>query len=184
MSERRAGHQDAVAAMLEQWQREFPEVDATALGVFGRLHRSFNRYQAQLNAFFETYDLTVPAFGVLAALRRAGAPYRRTVSELADANLLTSGGITQRVDKLEAAGLALRVRDPDDRRIVHIQLTDQGLALAEEIIGAHFAHEADMLADLTDPERTELAGLLARLESSLDRAAARGRGESGEDGRA
>ncbi|MET8469098.1 MarR family transcriptional regulator [Streptomyces sp. NPDC006422] len=183
MSEPGAGQQDAVAAMLEQWQREFPEVDATALGVFGRLHRSFNRYQAQLNAFFDTYDLTVPAFGVLAALRRAGAPYRRTVSELADANLLTSGGITQRVDKLEAAGLALRVRDPDDRRIVHIQLTDRGLALAEEIIGAHFAHEADMLADLTEPERDQLAGLLSRLERSLDRAAERtsGRG-SGEVG--
>jgi DNA-binding MarR family transcriptional regulator len=168
MARRTSQQNDAVDLMLEQWRHEAPQVDASAMAVFGRLHRTFYRYQTQLSTVFESYGLSVAAFGVLAALRRAGAPYRRTAGELADANLVTTGGLTQRVDRLEAAGLVSREREPGDRRVVHIQLTDEGLTLTDKVTGAHFANELRMLAGLSTTERSQLARLLSRLERSLD----------------
>src|SRR5436305_814807 len=100
--------------MLEEWRREVPDVDASGMAVFGRLHRAYHRYQDQLNQIFHSFDLTMAGFSILASLRRAGSPYRRTAGELADAALVTTGGITQRVDKLEAAGLVQRERDSND----------------------------------------------------------------------
>ncbi|RRO20023.1 MarR family transcriptional regulator [Saccharopolyspora rhizosphaerae] len=159
--------------MLEEWRREVPDVDASGMAVFGRLHRAYHRYQDQLNRIFQSFDLTMASFSILASLRRAGPPYRRTAGELADAALVTTGGITQRVDKLEAAGLVRRDRDPHDRRTVHVQLTEEGLSFTDEVTAAHFANERDMLTGLTETERDRLADLLSRLESSLDHAAAR-----------
>lgn len=168
MVRRAANQPDAVDLMLEQWRRERPDIDASAMAVFGRLHRSFNRYQAQLTRLFDSYDLSMSAFSVLAALRRLGPPYRCTAGELADTNLVSTGGITQRVDKLEKEGLVLRDRDPGDRRVVYVGLTDKGLEIIDEVAAAHFANEATMLAGLTPTERTQLARLLGRLEHSLD----------------
>lgn len=154
--------------MLEQWRREAPEIDTSPLAVFGRLHRSFNRYQAQMLRVFHDYGINISAFAVLAALRRSGPPYRLTAGELADTNLLTTGGITQRVDKLETAGLVTRERDDVDRRIVYIGLTDRGLALANKVTVAHFANERRMLGGLTDKQADQLARLLSLLERSLE----------------
>ena len=148
------------------------------MGVFGRLHRTFYRYQDQLTKVFNSFDLSISAFAILAALRRAGKPFRRTAGELADANLVTTGGITQRVDKLEASGLVQRERDPDDRRVVYVQLTDKGLDVIDRVSAAHFENERRMLGGLTATERDRLADLLSRLESSLDLAAMRSRAEA------
>jgi DNA-binding MarR family transcriptional regulator len=167
MAKRTRPRLDAVDLMLAEWRREAPGIDAAPLAVFGRLHRAFDGYQTQLNRVFGRYDINISAFGILAALRRVGEPYRRTAGDLADANLLTTGGITQRVDKLEAAGLVYRDRDPDDRRIVYIGLTGQGLALTDKVAGVHFANEDRMLAGLTKTERAQLAQLLSRLEHSI-----------------
>lgn len=168
MARRGTPQPDAVDLMLEQWRRERPDVDTSPLGVFGRLHRSFNRYQNQLTKLFDSYDLSMAGFGLLAALRRLGAPYRCTAGQLADTILLSTGGITQRVDKLETAGLVRRDRDPVDRRVVYVELTDKGLALIDEVAAAHFANEARMLSGLTQSEQAQLAKLLSRLEHSLD----------------
>lgn len=159
---------DAVDLMLEQWRRERPDIDASPLAVFGRLHRAFNRYQAQLTELFNEHDITISSFSMLAALRRLGHPYRCTAGKLADTDLVSTGGITQRVDKLQAAELVRRVRDPEDRRIVYVELTEKGLALVDEVATAHFANEAQMLNGLTYNEREQLARLLGRLEHSLD----------------
>lgn len=168
MARRSAARPDAVDLMLEQWRRELPEVDTSALAVFGRLHRSFNRYQAQLTRLFEQHGLSMAAFSVLAALRRLGPPFRCTAGQLADTNLVSTGGITQRVDRLAQEGLVRRERDEDDRRVVYVALTEKGLALVDEVAEAHFANEAQMLGGLTSTERGQLARLLSRLEHSLD----------------
>lgn len=168
MARRTTAQSDAVDLMLEQWRRERPDVDASALAVFGRLHRSFNRYQDQLARLFVDFDLSISSFSVLAALRRQGPPYRCTAGQLADTSLVSTGGITQRVDRLEREGLVRRDRDPDDRRVVYVALTDKGLAIVDEVAEAHFANEARMLGALTSAERTQLARLLSRLEQSLD----------------
>lgn len=169
---------DSVDLMLEQWHRECPDLDVSGLAVFGRLHRTFNRYQAQLNRLFDEFGVNMAAFGVLAALRRAAPPHRLTAGALADTNLLSTGGITQRVDRLENAGLVRRERDPDDRRIVYIGLTDEGLELTDRVTAAHFANEVRMLRGLTQAERTQLADLLSSLERSLDQAEREARAEA------
>ncbi|WP_246272233.1 MarR family winged helix-turn-helix transcriptional regulator [Amycolatopsis acididurans] len=156
--------------MLAQWRAETPDVDTSPLAVFGRLHRAFDRYQRQLVRVFGRHGVTVADFGILAALRRGGEPYRRTAGDLADTNLLTTGGITQRVDKLVQAGLVRRERDEEDRRVVFIGLTDEGLAATDKIVNEHFANENRMLAGLTAAERAQLAKLLSRLERSLEAA--------------
>ncbi|MFE3454219.1 MarR family winged helix-turn-helix transcriptional regulator [Nonomuraea sp. NPDC059194] len=161
---------DAVDQIMEQWRRELPEVDIAPLAVFGRLHRSFLRYQVLLNEVFETYGISMAAFDVLTALRRSGSPYRMTAGQLAETSLVSTGGVTLRVDRLEKAGLVVRERDPDDRRVVYAQLTDAGLDLVERVAQTHFANEQRMLAKLTDVEQRQLARLLSRLESSLEAA--------------
>ncbi|MDA3629360.1 MarR family transcriptional regulator [Saccharopolyspora oryzae] len=177
MARRSRSRPDAVDFMLEEWRREVPEVDATGMAVFGRLHRAFYRYQDQLNRIFHAHDLTMAGFSILASLRRAGSPYRRTAGELAEAALVTTGGITQRVDKLEASGLVERERDSEDRRTVYVQLTEKGRVFTDEVIAAHFANERDMLSGLSATEQERLADLLSRLEASLDHAEAKRAGE-------
>ncbi|WP_084530944.1 TetR/AcrR family transcriptional regulator [Nocardia miyunensis] len=159
---------DTVVRILAEWQAELPGTDVSALAVFGRLHRCFLRYQTQISRIVERHGISFAALDVLTALRRAGAPYRRTAGDLATSSLVSTGGITLRADKLEEAGLILRERDENDRRIVYLRLTDAGLALTDRLIEDHFANELDMLAGLVPAERRRLAALLERLERSLE----------------
>ena len=87
-------------------------------------------------------------FDVLTALRRSGAPFRRTAGELADSGLISSAGVTLRIDRLEKDGLILRERDPQDRRVVHSRLTDEGLSTIDELFSEHLENERRMLAGL------------------------------------
>ncbi|MCO5972228.1 MarR family winged helix-turn-helix transcriptional regulator [Actinoallomurus soli] len=168
MTSRPSGRPDAVDLILEQWERELPSIDATPMEVLGRLHRSFIRYQGLLADLFDRYGINMAAFDVLAALRRSGAPYRKTAGELAEIALVTTGGITLRLDRLEKSGLVIRERDPDDRRVVYARLTDRGLEAINTVAAAHFANEKRMLAGLTDAEQRQLGRLLRKLERSLE----------------
>jgi DNA-binding MarR family transcriptional regulator len=159
---------DAVDAILEQWRRELPSVDATPMAVFGRIHRVFLRYQVHVTDLFAKHGINAAAFDLLAALRRHGAPYRQTAGALADSALITSGGISLRVDRLEKAGLVTRERDEVDKRVVYVQLTHAGLELIEKVVAAHFANEQELLVGLTASERRQLGQLLNRLERSID----------------
>ena len=159
---------DAVDVILEQWRRELPDVDATPIAVFGRIHRVFLRYQVHFTDMFAQYGINAAAFDILAALRRHGAPYRQTAGALADSSLITSGGISLRVDRLEKGGLVTRERDAVDRRVVYVRLTEAGLELIEKVAAAHFANEENLLVGLTATDRRQLAQLLSRLERSLD----------------
>ncbi|MFI6729694.1 MarR family transcriptional regulator [Streptomyces sp. R-74717] len=170
MTRRAAGRPDAVDLILEQWKRELPELDASPMAVLGRLHRSFLRYQGLLSDLFDCFDLNMAAFDVLAALRRSGPPYRQTAGELADIALVTTGGITLRLDRLEKAGLVTRERDLDDRRVVHARLTERGIEIADVVAVAHFANEQRMLAELSESECRQLGRLLGKLERSLETA--------------
>lgn len=158
---------DTVDVLLSQWEREIPDQDFTALAVFGRLHRSYHRYAVLISEVFERYGINMAQFDVLTALRRSGEPYRRTAGELASLGLITTGGLTLRLDRLEKAGLIVRERDTEDRRVVYAQLTGAGLKLINEVARAHFTNELRMLSGLTAPEREQLAALLAKLERSL-----------------
>jgi len=170
MARRPIDRSDTVDLISEQWRRERPDVDVSGLAVFGRLHRGFLRYTALLAEVFERHGINMAAFDVLATLLRSGPPYRRTAGELAEISLVSTGGVTLRLDRLEKAGLITRERDPQDRRVVHARLTDEGLELTNAVVAEHFANEQRMLAGLTETERRQLARLLGKLERSLEQA--------------
>ncbi|WP_051461452.1 MarR family winged helix-turn-helix transcriptional regulator [Tomitella biformata] len=159
---------DAVDDIVDQWAAQRPDIDVSPLQVFGRLHRVYLRYHSALNVLFDAHNINMASFDVLAALRRSGAPYRMTAGQLASTSLVTTGGITLRVDRLEKAGLVIRERDAEDRRIVYTQLTPEGLKVIDAVAGAHFTNESKLLAGLNQGESAELARLLSLLERSID----------------
>lgn len=158
---------DAVDQIVDDWSACRPDLDVSALQVFGRLHRTFLHYQSAIVPIFEHHGINMASFDVMAALRRRGEPFRMTAGELAASSLVTTGGITQRVDRLEEQGLVVRERDTQDRRVVYIQLTGEGLAVIDTVANEHFANELALLAELSGRDRTALAELLSRLERSV-----------------
>lgn len=162
---------DLVDMIMDQWRREVPSLDVSSIGVLGRLHRCDVRYQALVSDVLEEFGLTTASFDVLASLRRSGPDHRRTAGQLAATGLISSGGLTQRIDRLEKAGLVERGKDPSDRRVVYIQLTKAGKKLIDEVLQTHFAEQNAFLVGLTQSERRQLAQLLSRLEVTLEVAA-------------
>lgn len=159
---------DLVDMIVEQWQREVPALDVSSIGVLGRLHRCDIRYQGLVSDVLGEFGLSTAAFDVLASLRRSAPDYRRTAGQLAQIGLITTGGLTQRIDRLERDGLIERTRDPKDRRIVYVELTREGHELIDRVVERHFSEQNKMLDGLTARERHELATLLSRLEVSLE----------------
>ncbi|GAA1205385.1 MarR family winged helix-turn-helix transcriptional regulator [Prauserella alba] len=159
---------DAVDLITDQWRRSRPELDVSALAVFGRLHRNYHRYQAFIGETFAEYGISMGAFDVLAALRRSSDEGRLNAGALAQQTLVTTGGLTQRVNQLEKSGLVRRERDTDDGRIVYVALTEEGAALIDKLADEHFSNEQAMLVGLSKSERKQLAHLLHRLERSME----------------
>lgn len=158
---------DVVDHILAQWAHERPDVDASPVGVFGRLRRTSSLALRELDLFLRQYDLGPGNFDVLANLRRGGEPYRKTPSELAASTLLTTGAITGRLDVLERQGLIKRVPKPGDRRVIFAELTATGHDLIDEVFGAHLQREHRILASLTSKQREQLALGLSALERAL-----------------
>jgi len=158
---------DNVDRIIGEWHRERPDVDASSIGVFGRISRLQSLQRAATAHLHERHGLSIAAFDVLASLRRSGAPFRKTVGELAASSLLTSSAVTLRLDNLERDGLVRRVRTGTDRRQVHAELTEQGRARIDAIFDEHIGLEQRMAAGLTAKERSELARLLRKLSVSV-----------------
>ncbi|MGY1740318.1 MULTISPECIES: MarR family winged helix-turn-helix transcriptional regulator [unclassified Blastococcus] len=161
---------DAVDEIIGQWGRVRPGLDVSAMQVFGRLHRSFLLYRSAIGERFTEAGTTEPGFDVLAALRRSGPEQRLSAGELARQTLVTTGGLTLRVKRLEKEGLVRRERDPEDHRMVYVSLTDTGRELVDRAADLHFDNMARMLEGLTAGEREELARLLGRLYDALQEA--------------
>ncbi|GGV38393.1 MarR family winged helix-turn-helix transcriptional regulator [Actinomadura sp. LOL_016] len=158
---------DAVDDILAQWRRERPDVDVAPMGVIGRISRLQLLLNRELKEFFAGHGLESWEFDVLATLRRSGAPHELTAGALLRTSMVTSGAITNRIDRLEGRGLVERVRDAGDRRSVRIRLTPAGLELIDEVVGLHAENEARLLAGLDPAERDRLAGTLRTLLESL-----------------
>jgi len=147
------------------------------MGVVGRISRLAQLLQAELERIFAAHGVNGGEFDVLAALRRAGRPYRLTPTELSKAMIVTSGGMTKRLRALERRGLIRRVPDPSDGRSRAVSLTPEGKRLVEAILPEHVANERRLLSGLSKDECAELARLLETLAVSLgDEADARRRG--------
>jgi len=159
---------DRAAKAIEQWKRERPDLDVSPMAVLGRLNEASSLIaRDRLAPLFASFELQAGEFDVLATLRRSGAPYALTPTALYEATMVTSGAMTNRLDRLEKAGLILRGPHPNDRRGIVVQLTGKGLALIDEALTAHVANEHEILADLSDAEREMLARLLGKLIASV-----------------
>lgn len=160
---------DRVDLIVEQWSRERPEMDLSAMETIGRILRAARHINSRLNVAFAKYGLDFGLFDVLASLRRQGAPYQLPPSELKRWCMLTSGAMTKRIDRLERSGLIKRKDDPSDRRGVIIELTADGLAMTSEVVVAHVANEREILRALTKKQQRDLAELLRPLLVQLER---------------
>jgi DNA-binding MarR family transcriptional regulator len=158
---------DGVDTILEQWQRERPDLDSSPIGVIGRISRLARELEARLEPVYKAHGLEPGWHDVLATLRRAGPPYQLRPTEFTDALMLTSSGTTKRLDRLEHAGLITRAPDPADRRGTHITLTPKGLELIDNVTQAHLDNERNLLAALSESEQRRLADLLRKLRLGL-----------------
>ncbi|WP_455354806.1 MarR family winged helix-turn-helix transcriptional regulator [Streptomyces sp. SYSU K217416] len=158
---------DHVDRVLEQWGAERPDLDASPMAVIGRLRRLSRLIDTELRRTFAAHGLDAASFDVLATLRRSGPPYRLTPAELMRTAMVTSGAITQRLDRLESRGLVARTPSAVDGRVVHVALTDEGHALIDRALPDHIANEHRLLAALGTAERDALADALRNLLESL-----------------
>lgn len=164
---------DAVDGVLEQWRRERPDIDIWPVGIVGRIMRLSRLWDVEIKRFLAGHGLEPGEFDVLSTLRRAGHPHELTAAGFLASSLVTSGAITNRIDRMEAKGLVTRRRDDKDRRTVWIQLTDRGLRLVDEVLPLHVANEARLLRALAvegrDPLADTLRGLLEAWETDQGR---------------
>ena len=158
---------DAVDRIIGQWAVERPDLDASPMGIFGRLSRGAKVLDRSLAAMFSEFGINGGEFDVLATLRRSGEPYSLTPTELFRSMMLSSAAMTNRIDRLEGRGLVERSPDPNDRRGVRITLTGEGLDLVNKAVEAHLRGEHGLLDSLSTEEREALAGLLRKLLASM-----------------
>ena len=177
---------DRAALATQQWQRERPDLDAFPMAVLGRVAEAAQLIaRDHLNPLFARFGLQPGEFDVLATLRRAGKPYALTPTALYTASMISSGGMTSRVDRLARAGLIERQEHPEDRRAVLVGLTDAGLALIDRMLAPHVENAQAVLAGLGADEQRELDRLLAKLLAGLgQRGAAPVSASSARQGRA
>ncbi|MGD7789272.1 MarR family winged helix-turn-helix transcriptional regulator [Propionibacteriaceae bacterium Y1700] len=159
---------DAVDLVLEQWAEARPEINAAPMGIVGRLSRATAILDRRLNAHFAEHGLARGEFDILATLRRAGGTDGLSSGELLTHTMVTSGAITNRVDRLVAKKLVTRTERPGNRRSNVIALTPQGRRLIDEILAGHVANEEALLTGLTLTEQQRLATLLRRLLIGLE----------------
>ena len=171
MGERPHDHIDQI---MDQWRRERPDLNTAPLAVFGRLFRTVQLADAALGEMLAHHKLQAGWFDVLAALRRAGAPYELNPTQLMRATMVSSGGMTKRLDRLAQAGLVERKLDPKDRRGTLIKLTRRGKATIDKAIEAHLTNEEQLLRSLTSAQRSTLDDLLRTLLGDLESGEASG----------
>lgn len=162
------GAGDEVDRIVAAWQRERPDLDVSPLEVLSRLSRLARYLDRARRAAFAEHGLVPWDFDVLSALRRAGAPYQLSPGLLATQTLVTSGTMTNRVDRLAGQGLVERYPDPGDRRGVQVRLTGAGRERVDGAMADLVRREHELLADLGPDDRAALAATLRRLVAPFD----------------
>jgi DNA-binding MarR family transcriptional regulator len=158
---------DEVDELLEAWGRERGDLDLAPVGVFSRISRLARRLELARREAFAAHGIEQWEFDVLAALRRVGPPYEMSPGRLLHETLVTSGTMTNRIDRLSSRGLVERYPDPDDRRGVIVRLTAEGKSSVDEAFTALLVAEHELLDTLPERDRSRLAGLLRTLLASL-----------------
>jgi len=161
---------DEVDDLVAAWHTERPDLDVAPLQVLSRVSRLARHLDLARRASFASRRLETWEFDVLSALRRQGPPYQMTPGALLRATLVTSGTMTNRIDRLAEAGLVRRQPDPGDRRGVLVTLTDLGRTKADDALADLLRRERDLLASLGPADQETLASLLRTLLAPFDAA--------------
>ena len=154
---------DEVDRIVDAWRRERPDLDVTPMEVLSRISRLARHLDRRRAAAFSAHGLESWEFDVLAALRRSGDPYQLTPGQLLAETMVTSGTMTNRVDRLSARGLVAREEHPGDRRGVLVRLTEDGREAVDAALADLLAAEHTMLAGLDDTDRHQLTSALRAL---------------------
>lgn len=159
---------DHIDRLRAQWARELPDLDTHPMAVLGRIYRISNLVRPGIEATFAEFGLDRGEFDVISTLRRAGPPYRLTPTELYTSLMISSGGLTHRLGRLEKAGLIAREPSAEDGRSLVVLLTAKGRALAEAAFREDMAREAAVLGALGEADREALEALLRRLMLAIE----------------
>ncbi|MFL5844187.1 MAG: MarR family winged helix-turn-helix transcriptional regulator [Solirubrobacteraceae bacterium] len=154
---------DRIDDLVGQWRGERPDLDLETMATVGRVLAVAQRWLAAIEEHAREHGIDRGQGDVLFTLRRSGEPYRLSPSRLAASTLVSSGTMTNRLDRLERLGLVTRLANPGDRRGMDVALTAEGLALADEAVSRHVAREQEMLAPLSAREREQLDRLFRKL---------------------
>lgn len=163
---------DEVDRILKDWAAARPDLDLGPLAVFSRMTRVTKHLDRARSQAFERSALAAWEFDVLAVLRRSGSPFRQSPKILVQETLVSSGTMTNRIDRMESRGLVRRLTDPNDGRGVLVEMTEQGQTLVDAAMTRLSDYEEQLLAGLPRSERDRLATLLRKLALSVDRFAA------------
>jgi DNA-binding MarR family transcriptional regulator len=159
---------DEVDRLVAAWHRERPDLDVEPMQVLSRITRLARHLDRARRQAFADHELEPWEFDVLAALRRSGVPYELSPGRLLRETMVTSGTMTNRVDRLETKGLVERLPDPGDRRGVRVRLTDRGRHAVDDALGELLERERTLLASLNTTDRDRLGALLRRLVALTD----------------
>jgi DNA-binding MarR family transcriptional regulator len=159
---------DHVDKILQQWQRERPDLDIAPMGLLGRLGRLHAHLMRETEAVLATHGLSRASFDVMATLRRSGPPYRLSPGDLLSATMVTSGTMTNRIDQLEKQHLVERIANPGDGRSVLIGLTDKGFSLIDKAVTAHVENQHRLTAMLDQGEFKALNTLLGEYLAAFE----------------
>jgi DNA-binding MarR family transcriptional regulator len=163
-----SGTRDEVDDLVAGWHAERPDLDLAPLQVLSRISRLARHLDLARRGAFAAHELEAWEFDVLSALRRQGPPYQLSPGALLRATLVTSGTMTNRIDRLTSRGLVARHPDPIDKRGVLVQLTEHGKTAADGALADLLDRERDLLVQLDAGQRAELASLLRVLLSPFD----------------
>lgn len=154
--------QDAVDRIAREWRRERPDLDPSPMEVLGRISRLSRLLDRRLAENYARFEIEAWMYDVLATLRRIGPPHELSAGDLVRQSMVTTGAITNRIDRLAALGYVERLGTTDRRKVI-VRLTTAGLAKVDEVAGPHLALEAELLAPLTERQQQVLIGQLRTL---------------------
>lgn len=159
---------DSIDVIVDQWHKELPDLQVWPTGLVGRLVKIGAQMRKSTDELLAPMELTWETFELIAALRRSGLPYCLNATALQGMVLITSGAITNRIDRAEVAGLIERSRSDKDRRAVLVTLTPKGIEVAEKAMHLYFAHFATFFGHMDARSRTQLTDSLRSILHKLE----------------
>ena len=159
---------DITDRVIDRWTEARPDLGVGGLHVTARLARLGRHIAVRQEEVFGRFGLNRGEVGVLSALRIAGPPHQLSPTRLGKGLMLSSAGVTSRIDRLERRGLVKRLPDPDDRRGVIVELTEEGMKLVDEAVGANTASDRQLLARLEPEEIETLESLLRKVLATVE----------------